>query len=70
MKRLAFVAAVVALAACSKSETAKTDTTTPAMAPAPAATATDTSHAKMMADSAHADSIRKADSAAKATKTP
>lgn len=72
MKRLAFVAAVVALAACSKSETAKTDTTTPAMAPAPApaATATDTSHAKMMADSAHADSVRKADSAAKATKTP
>src|SRR5512143_1433967 len=38
MKRLAFVAAVLAVAAtaCSKSEQAKTDTTPPAMAPAPA----------------------------------
>lgn len=70
MKRLAFVAAVLAITACSKGETAKMDTTTPAMAPAPAA-AVDTSHAKMMADSAaHADSAHKADSAAKTTKTP
>src|ERR1051325_7824581 len=42
MKRLAFVAAVLAVvAACSKSEANK-DTTPPAMAPAPSAAATDT----------------------------
>ena len=35
MKRLAFVAAVLAIAACSKSESAAKDTTPPAMAPAP-----------------------------------
>lgn len=43
MKRLAFVAAVLAVvAACSKSESANKDTTPPAMAPAPSAAATDT----------------------------
>jgi hypothetical protein len=68
MKRLAFVAAVLAITACSKSENAAKDTTTPAMAPAPAPAATD-SAAKM--DSAmKADSARKADSAAKAAKKP
>lgn len=35
MKRLALVAAVMMLAACTKSENAAQDTTTPAMAPAP-----------------------------------
>jgi len=42
MKRLALVAAVLAVAACSKSENANKDTTTPAMAPAPAPAAMDT----------------------------
>ncbi|HWJ14056.1 MAG TPA: hypothetical protein VNS10_09975 [Gemmatimonadaceae bacterium] len=42
MKRLALVAAVLAVAACSKNEAAKQDTTPPAMAPAPAPAATDT----------------------------
>ena len=55
MKRLAFVAAVLAVTACSKSDEAAKDTTTPAMAPAPApAAAMDTSQ-KM-------DSTMKADS--------
>jgi hypothetical protein len=42
MKRLAFVAAVLAITACSKSENATTDTSKPAMAAPPAAAATDT----------------------------
>jgi hypothetical protein len=42
MKRLAFVAAVLAVTACSKSEEANKDTTTPAMAPAPAPATADT----------------------------
>lgn len=73
MKRLALVAAVLAVAACSKAEN-KPDTTAPAMAPAPAPATTDTGM-KMMSDSAHkadslrADSIAK-DSAMKATKKP
>ena len=63
MKRLAFVAAVLAVTACSKSDEAAKDTTTPAMAPAPApAAAMDTSH-KM-------DSTMKADSIKKAKKKP
>src|SRR5438552_925245 len=67
MKRLALVAAVLAVAACSKSDEAKTDTTPPAMAPAPAAATADTGMKTMMSDSAHkADSIKKVDSAAKA----
>ena len=58
MKRIALVAAIFAVAACSRTETPATDTTTPAMAPAPAA------------DSVNADSIRAADSVKAATKTP
>ena len=44
MKRLAFVAAVLAVTAvaCSKKDEAATDTATPAMAPAPAPAAMDT----------------------------
>ena len=61
MKRLAFVAAVLAVTACSKTGEAAKDTTTPAMAPAPApAAATDTG---MKMDSTHKmDSTAKADS--------
>ena len=63
MKRLAFVAAVLAVTACSKSDEAAKDTTTPAMAPAPApAAAMDTSH--KMDSTMKADSIKKADSIA------
>ena len=59
MKRLALVAAVIAVAACSKADNAGTDTTQPAMAPPPA-----------MSDSMHmADSIRMADSVKKADST-
>jgi hypothetical protein len=58
MKRLAFVAAVLAVTACSKSDSAAKDTSTPAMAPAPApAAATDTGM-KMM------DTTHKMDSSA------
>ena len=46
MKRLALIAAVLAVAACAKSENVNKDTTTPATAPAPAPAATDTA-AKM-----------------------
>ena len=67
MKRLAFVAAVLAVTACSKSDEAAKDTTTPAMAPAPApAAAMDTSH--KMDSVMKADSIKKADSIAAAAK--
>jgi hypothetical protein len=64
MKRLALVAAVLAVVGCSKNETPATDTATPAMAPAPAP-ATDTTKMmdsiamKKMADSLHQDSIAK-----------
>jgi hypothetical protein len=47
MKRLAFVAAVLAITACSKGEPAKTDTATPAMAPAPAPAAAPDTGMKM-----------------------
>ncbi len=65
MKRLAFVAAVLAVSACSKSENAAKDTTTPAMAPAPApAAATDTG--MKMADTTHKmDTTMKADTTKK-----
>jgi hypothetical protein len=64
MKRLAFVAAVFAVAACSKSENAAKDTATPAMAPAPAPAATADTGMKM--DTTHKmDSTMKADSAKK-----
>lgn len=69
MKRLALVAAVLVIAACTtqKDEPA-TDTAAPAMAPAPATTDT---AARM--DSAATDSAAKADSARRdsaKTKTP
>ena len=66
MKRLAFVLAVLAVAACSKTETPKADTTPPAMAPTPAPAMADSaamkmadSVAKAKADSAHKDSVAK-----------
>jgi len=62
MKRIALVAAIFAVAACSSGETPANDTTTPAMAPAP------TSDSMRLADSIRADSMR-ADSAKAATKT-
>jgi len=63
MKRLALVAAIFAVAACSKGEEMPaTDTTTPAMAPAPAA---DTG---MKMDSMKMDSMKM--DTTKATKTP
>ena len=62
MKRLAFVAAVLAVTACSKSDEANKDTTTPAMAPAPAPAATADTGMKMMMDSTKKDSMMKADS--------
>ncbi|HTE47187.1 MAG TPA: hypothetical protein VK636_18200 [Gemmatimonadaceae bacterium] len=65
MKRLAFVAAVLAITACSKSDSAAKDTTTPAMAPAPAPAAAMDTGMKMMSDSA-----KKADSIKAATKKP
>jgi len=67
MKRLALVAAVLAVAACSKNETPAADTATPAMAPAPAPAAMDTGM-KMMDSTAMADSAKK-DSAAMADTT-
>ena len=64
MKRLALVAAVLAVAACTtKKDEPATDTAAPAMAPAPATTDTMTaSDSAMKADSAKKDSA--------ATKTP
>lgn len=59
MKRLAFVAAVLAITACSKADNAAKDTQTPAMAPAPVAAPA------AMDSAAKADSVAKADSAAK-----
>jgi hypothetical protein len=68
MKRLALVAAVLAVVGCSKNETPATDTATPAMAPAPApadtgmkmdTTKMDSIAMKKMADSLHQDSIAK-----------
>ena len=63
MKRLAFVAAVLAVTACSKSDEAAKDTTTPAMAPAPApAAVTDTG---MKMDTTHKMDSTKADTSKK-----
>ena len=63
MKRLAFVLVVLAVAACSKSETTKADSTPPAMAPAPAAAPAaapmDSAMMKAKADSMHKDSVAK-----------
>jgi hypothetical protein len=50
MKRLAFVAAVLAITACSKSENAATDTSKPAMAAPPAAAPAPDTGMKMGAD--------------------
>ena len=63
MKRLAFVAAVLAIvAACSKSEATK-DTTPPAMAPAPSAAPADTGmkmdSSKMNMDTTKKDTTKK-----------
>jgi hypothetical protein len=66
MKRLGFVLAVLAVAACSKGEP-KADTTPPAMAPTPAPATADTgmkmgmdsATMKAKADSAHKDSVAK-----------
>ena len=74
MKRLALVAAVLVVAACSTKETPKADTAAPAMAPAPAMT--DTAAMKMDSAAAKMDTAaKKADSAAakgatKGTKKP
>lgn len=65
MKRIALVAAIFAVTACSKAETPATDTTTPAMAPAPADTGM-----KMMDSMRVADSIRVADSLKAKGKAP
>jgi hypothetical protein len=63
MKRLALVAAVLVIAACSTKETPKADTAAPAMAPAPAVT---DSGMKMDSAAAKMDTaMKKADTAAK-----
>ena len=65
MKRLALVAAVLVVAACSTKETPKADTAAPAMAPAPAM---DSAAMKMDSAAAKMDTAaKKADSAAKKT---
>ena len=73
MKRLALVAAVLVVAACSTKETPKADTAAPAMAPAPAAADTgmkmDSASMKMDSAAAKMDTAaKKMDSAA--TKKP
>lgn len=69
MKRLAFVAAVLAISACSKSENAAKDTSTPAMAPAPAPAAAPDTGMKM--DTTHKmDTTKMAPPAAPAKKKP
>ena len=70
MKRLALVAAVLVIAACSTKETPKADTAAPAMAPAPAMTDTgmkmDSAAAKMDTAAKKADTAAAAKDAAKA----
>ena len=71
MKRIALVAAVFALAACSAKEQAPAaDTAAPAMTPAPSTPAPDSAAMKAAADSAamKMDSTHKMDSAAAAKK--
>lgn len=70
MKRLALVAAVLVVAACSTKETPKADTAAPAMAPAPAAVDTgmkmDSASMKMDSAAAKMDTAaKKMDSASK-----
>lgn len=63
MKRLALVAVLATVAACSKAETPATDTSTPAMAPAPMAMdSVARADSMRRADSVRADSVRRADS--------
>lgn len=69
MKRLAFVAAVLAITACSKSDNAAKDTTTPAMAPAPAPAVAPADTGMKMDSAMKTDSAKK-DSVAKGTKKP
>jgi hypothetical protein len=74
MKRLALVAAVLVVAACSTKETPKADTAAPAMAPAPAAADTgmkmDSASMKMDSAAAKMDTAaKKMDSAAKKAET-
>jgi hypothetical protein len=64
MKRLAFVAAVLAFTACSKSENAATDTSKPAMAAPPAAAPADTGM-KMGADTSKKMDTTKKDTSKK-----
>jgi len=69
MKRLAFVAAVLAVTvtACSKSEEAAKDTATPAMAPAPTPATADTG---MKMDTAMKMDTSKMDTSKAAKKKP
>jgi hypothetical protein len=66
MKRLALVAAVLVIAACSTKETPKADTAAPAMAPAPAMTDTGM---KMDSAAAKIDTSKKADTSASKAST-
>jgi hypothetical protein len=71
MKRLALVAAVIAVAACSKADNAATDTSAPAMAPPAMSDSMRMADSARMADSVKkADSVRVADSVAAAKKKP
>ena len=75
MKRLALVAAVLVIAACSTKETPKADTAAPAMAPAPAMADSgmkmDSAAAKMDTAAKKADTAAAAATdAAKAAKKP
>lgn len=63
MKRLALVAAVLVVAACSTQEKPKADTVAPAMAPAPAMSADSMSHDSTAA--AKMDTAMKADTTKK-----
>ena len=69
MKRLALVAAVIAVAACSKADNAAVDSTPPAMAPPAMSDSMRMADSIRMADSVRkADSVRVADSVANAKK--
>ena len=59
MKRLAFVAAVLAITACSKGENAATDTSKPAMAAPPAAAPAPDTGMKMDTTKAKMDTAKK-----------
>lgn len=59
MKRLAFVAAVLAITACSKGENAATDTSKPAMAAPPAAAPASDTGMKMDTTKGKMDTTKK-----------